>query len=164
MLISIEPLTWVWCASIADNLSQQDTKGPDVWFDGEGAIVDGFRGRPFDGELCSWLKRKSKNIWSNVDDVTASVLNWWNWPASPSLVLGESLMTTSITTCERGRRPTFSGCVLVVFNDTGEAKVSNFAHQSLIDQDVGSPQVSVDVVPLLNESHALCNLKINQSI
>lgn len=61
-----DPLTWVWCASIADNLSQQDAKGPDVRFDGERAVVDGLRGCPFDGEFGScflWtIENKSVDI------------------------------------------------------------------------------------------------------
>lgn len=59
--IKVDPLTWVWCASIADNLSQQDAKGPDVGFDGEGAVVDGFGGCPLDGEFGSWLLWKIEN-------------------------------------------------------------------------------------------------------
>lgn len=51
-------LTWIWCASIADNLSKQDAKGPNVRFDGERAIVDGLWGCPFDGEFGSWLLGK----------------------------------------------------------------------------------------------------------
>lgn len=50
--------TWVWCASIADNLRQQDAKGPDVRFNGERAVVDGLRGCPFDGEFGSCGKLK----------------------------------------------------------------------------------------------------------
>lgn len=53
-----ESLTWVWCASIADNLSQQDAKGPDIRFYGERAVVDGLRGCPFYGEFGSWLMGK----------------------------------------------------------------------------------------------------------
>jgi len=55
-------------------------------------------------------------------------------------------------------RHTFSGRVLVVFDDAGEAKVGDFAHQSLVDQDVGRPEVSVDVVPLLDVGHTLGGL------
>lgn len=53
---------------------------------------------------------------------------------------------------------TFSGCVLIVLDDSGEAKVSNLAHQSLRDQDVGGSQVSVNIVPLLDVGHSFCNL------
>lgn len=57
---------------------------------------------------------------------------------------------------------TFSGRVLVVFNDTSQAKVCNFTNESLVDQDVGGSQISVDVVHLLNVGHALCNLLKNK--
>lgn len=43
--------TWVWDPAVGDDLHQQDTEGPDVGLDGEGAKVDGFRGCPLDGEL-----------------------------------------------------------------------------------------------------------------
>ena len=49
------PLTWIWCATIADNLSQQDTKGPGIRFDGERTIINGLRGSPFDGESGPWV-------------------------------------------------------------------------------------------------------------
>lgn len=60
-------------------------------------------------------------------------------------------------------RRTFPGCVLIIFDDASEAKVGDFAHQSLVDQDVGGSQVSVDVVPLLDVRHPLCNLHAQQA-
>lgn len=61
---SSDTLTRVWCASVTDNLSQQDTKGPDIRLNGERSIVDGLRGCPFDREFGScflWnIEKQSK--------------------------------------------------------------------------------------------------------
>lgn len=54
---------------------------------------------------------------------------------------------------------TFPSCVFVILNHSGQAKIGNLAHQDCGDQDVGSSQVPVDVVSLLNESHAFCYLQ-----
>lgn len=58
--------------------------------------------------------------------------------------------------------PTFPGRVFIVLNDTRQAKVGNLAHQGRRDQDVGGSEISVNVVPLLDEGHAFCNLHPKQ--
>lgn len=55
--------------------------------------------------------------------------------------------------------PTFPRCVLVIFNDSGEAKICDFAHEGLGDQDVGGSKVPVNVVLSLDVSHSLCDLR-----
>lgn len=57
---------------------------------------------------------------------------------------------------------TLLGSILVVLNDTRQTKVCNLADQSLVDQDVGSTQVPVDVIPPFDVSHALCNLGMHR--
>lgn len=61
-------LTWVRDPAIGDDLHQQDTEGPDIWLDGEGAKVDGFRSCPLDGELgpCGLNRAKSRRVWGAV--------------------------------------------------------------------------------------------------
>lgn len=46
------------------------------------------------------------------------------------------------------------GCVFVVFNESSQPEVSHFAHEALSNQDVGSPEVSVDIVHPFHISHA----------
>lgn len=58
--------------------------------------------------------------------------------------------------------PTFPSRVLVVLDDTCQAKVGDLTHQGRRDQDVGGSEVSVNVVPLLDERHAFCNLHPKQ--
>lgn len=58
--------------------------------------------------------------------------------------------------------PTFPSCVLIVLYDPCQAEVSNLAHQGRRHQDVGGSEVSVDIVPLLDEGHAFCNLHPKQ--
>lgn len=53
---------------------------------------------------------------------------------------------------------TLSSSVFVVFNQSSQAKVGDFADQIVSHKDVSSPQVSVDVVHPLDEGHAICNL------
>lgn len=52
-----------------------------------------------------------------------------------------------------------SGRVLVVLDESSEAKVGDLAHQVVGHEDVGSSQVSVDVVHPLDEGHAVCDLR-----
>ena len=59
--------------------------------------------------------------------------------------------------------PTFPGRVFIVLNETRQAKVGNLAHQGRRDQDVGGSEISVNVVPLLDEGHAFCNLHPKQT-
>lgn len=54
---------------------------------------------------------------------------------------------------------TFPCCVLVIFDDSRQAKVCNLAHEWLRDQDVSSSQITVDVVLPLDVRHAFCNLQ-----
>lgn len=65
---------------------------------------------------------------------------------------------------ERQIRLTFSGRVLVVLDDTGQSKISDLTHQTLVDQDISSAEVSVNVVSLLDVSHAFCYLKPGKTI
>lgn len=69
------PLTGVWCTPIADNLSQQDAKGPDIRFDCERTVVYGLRGCPFNGELSTWLEiiENPVRLGTNVDSETSLV-------------------------------------------------------------------------------------------
>lgn len=53
---------------------------------------------------------------------------------------------------------TLSGCVLVVLNESSQAKVSNLAHQIVSNQNVCCSQVTVDVVHSLNVCHPRRNL------
>lgn len=53
---------------------------------------------------------------------------------------------------------TLSCSVLVVFDESRQAKVGYFTHQAVSHQDVGGSQVSVDVVHPLHVSHACGNL------
>lgn len=53
---------------------------------------------------------------------------------------------------------TLSGCVLVVLNESSQAKVSNLAHQIVSNQNVSCSQVTVDVVHSLNVCHSRRNL------
>lgn len=55
--------------------------------------------------------------------------------------------------------PTLPGCVFIVLDEARQAKVCNLAAQRVRHQDVGSPQVTVDVILLFDECHALCNLQ-----
>lgn len=54
--------------------------------------------------------------------------------------------------------PTFPSCVFIVLDDTCQAKVGDLTHQGCRDQDIGSSEISVNVIPLLDEGHAFCNL------
>lgn len=58
---------------------------------------------------------------------------------------------------------TLASGVLVVLDESGEAEVSDFTHQIFSNQDVGSAQVSVDVVHPLNVRHPSCNLLETQT-
>lgn len=54
---------------------------------------------------------------------------------------------------------TLSRSVLVILDDARQAEISDFAQQAVGDEDVGSPQVSVNVVFLLDVGHALGDLR-----
>lgn len=54
---------------------------------------------------------------------------------------------------------TFPGCVLIIFDHSGQAKISYFAHKQCRHQNVGSSEIPVDVVSLLYVSHAFCYLR-----
>lgn len=56
------------------------------------------------------------------------------------------------------RQGTLPGVVLIILDETGQAEVSNLAHQLLPHEDVGCPQVSVDVVHALHVGHTLSYL------
>lgn len=58
--------------------------------------------------------------------------------------------------------PTFPSRVLIVLDDPCQAEVSNLTYQGCRDQDVGSTEISVNIVPLLDEGHAFCNLHPKQ--
>lgn len=52
-----------------------------------------------------------------------------------------------------------TGRVLIVFDEPGQAKISDLADQIVPHQDVGRAQVSVDVVHSLDVGHACCHLE-----
>lgn len=54
---------------------------------------------------------------------------------------------------------TLSGCVLVVLDESSEAKVSDFTHQVITHQDVGSPEVPVHIVHSFHVRHSRGNLR-----
>lgn len=54
---------------------------------------------------------------------------------------------------------TFSCCVLIVLNESCQAKVCNLTDEFMRDQDVCCSQVSMDVISLLNEGHAIGHLQ-----
>lgn len=49
--------------------------------------------------------------------------------------------------------------VLIIRDEAGQSEVSDLAHQLLPHQDVGSPQVSVDVIHALHVGHARSYLR-----
>lgn len=54
---------------------------------------------------------------------------------------------------------TLSSCVLIVLDKSSQPKVCNLTDQTVSNQDIGSSQVSVDVVHPLNIGHACSNLE-----
>lgn len=54
---------------------------------------------------------------------------------------------------------TFSGSILVILDYPGQTEISYFTEQAVRNQHIGSPQVPMDVVLLLNVSHAFSNLR-----
>ena len=46
-------LTWVWNATIGDNLCEENAERPDIRLDGEAVVVGCLGSRPLDGEACS---------------------------------------------------------------------------------------------------------------
>lgn len=61
--------------------------------------------------------------------------------------------------CTRTHTHTLSGGVLVILDESSQAEIGNFAHQVISHQDVGSSEVSVDVVHPLDEGHAIWDLR-----
>lgn len=47
-------LTWIWHSALSHQLSQQNTEGPHVRFDGESAIQSRLWCSPLNGKLGSW--------------------------------------------------------------------------------------------------------------
>lgn len=99
--------TWVWCAPVGDDLSQQDSKRPDIGLDGEGAVVDSFRRRPFDGELGSWF---AEAFWkSPFECFLFSFVMWhvayheWNFSSQHKHCVVPSLAVYSLSSMIRAR-------------------------------------------------------------
>jgi len=59
---------------------------------------------------------------------------------------------------QQPRARTLPSGVLVVLDEARQAEVGHFAHQVLPNEDVGCPEVPVDVVHPLHVGHAGCNL------
>lgn len=57
-----------------------------------------------------------------------------------------------------GRQGTLLRVVLIILNETGQAEVSDLAHQPFPNKDVGCSQVAVDVVHAFHVGHALSHL------
>lgn len=51
--------TWIRDSSKSDYLCEEDSKGPDVWFDAKCPKVNGLWSRPFDGELSTCARKIS---------------------------------------------------------------------------------------------------------
>ena len=58
----------------------------------------------------------------------------------------------------RGEAGTLLGVVLIIFDESGQPEISDLAHQPLPDEDVGCPEVTVNIVHALHVGHALSNL------
>lgn len=54
---------------------------------------------------------------------------------------------------------TLSCCVFIVFNQSCQSKVGDLTDEFMRHQNIGGSQVSVDVIPLLNEGHAVSHLQ-----
>lgn len=89
---------------------------------------------------------------------------WWKPPSSTKEMEthSNSHLCTHVHTHVHTRTLTLSGGVLIILNDSRQAKISYFTEQALRHQDVSRPQVSVNVIPLLYECHALCDLQQNK--
>lgn len=57
------------------------------------------------------------------------------------------------------RPGTLLGVVLIILDEPGQPKVSDLAHQPLPHENVGCPQVPVDVVHALHVGHAFGYLR-----
>ncbi len=66
--------------------------------------------------------------------------------------------TMHICMCPDGAFLTLPGSVLIVLNESGQAKVSNLTHQAITNQNVSRTQVSVNVVHPLDVGHASSHL------
>lgn len=67
-------------------------------------------------------------------------------------------MSPSSVTLGAGPGLTLPSRVLVVLNEPGQPEIGDFAAQGVRDEDVGGPQVPVDVILGLDEGHAFSNL------
>lgn len=72
-------------------------------------------------------------------------------------------LNLNISPCSHILTHTLACRILVVLNESSQAKVCDFTNQVISHQDVGSPQVSVDVVHPLDEGHAICDLRQEHS-
>lgn len=59
---------------------------------------------------------------------------------------------------------TLSRSVFIVLYEASEAKISHLTHQVLSHQDVGSPEVPVDIVHSLHIRHARGDLRTAQQV
>jgi len=179
---AFHPLTWVRDAPVGNDLRQEDPEGPDVWFYSERSVVDGFWCGPFNGKLGTWAKRSNggRELWperwgtggeiwgTRKKQTNKQKRKRWSDANLPVCTAGPSqgprCQGYRLESGSEGIPPpplasrTFPGRVLVVLDDSGEPKVRDLAHQCGRHQNIGSSQVSVDVVPLLDKSHSFCNL------
>lgn len=93
-----------------------------------------------------------------LDRYLESFMTVITWDTHMYNILASVILYWLILACT-DRKLTLSGCILVILNDSGQAKVSYFTQQTLRHQDIGCSQVTVDVVLFLNVRHALRNLK-----
>lgn len=56
------------------------------------------------------------------------------------------------------KRPTLLSSVFIVRHKAGQPKICNLAAEAFRHQDIGSPQVTMDIVFLLQEGHSFCYL------
>lgn len=77
---------------------------------------------------------------------------------SPSCVHPKSGAQRGHTWGPGGGGRTLASRVLVVLDETRQPEVGDFAAQGVGHEDVGGPQVAVDVVLGLDEGHALSDL------
>lgn len=54
---------------------------------------------------------------------------------------------------------TLSRCVFVVLYESCESKVGNLADELMRDENIGSSQISMNVIFLLNKCHAVSHLQ-----
>lgn len=104
---------------------------------------------------------------SGVSKSTMSML-FLNYCTVPTSCIFSFTLTQvkiiKIKCCEKRKFGlTLPRSVLVVFNEPCQTKVCHFTHQAVSHQNVGSTQVSVDVVHPFHVGHTCCNLEqVNQ--